>query len=218
MINSASLGDPLHITCCRHAPDVARSAGTKGPVSDHDQRSCHYPTRLHNRPRSGFNTRSGAAPRPPGALQSGILRIRRQDEHDELDGIIAELDQADAASAKPRILALRNRQQHVVVVLEFLALDLQPAERVLIVRVAYLHGPSEIDHGLIVDLFGLSLAEARVVALLCARKDATGAATLLGVGTETVRTLIKRARHKLGVNSQTAMLTMLHNATALAAR
>ena len=32
-----------------------------------------------------------------------------------------------------------------------------------------------------------------------------------------MRTLIKRARQKLGVNSQTAMLTMLHNATALAA-
>jgi len=150
-------------------------------------------------------------------VQSGILQIRRQAEQDELDSILAELDQADDPTTKPRILALRNRQHHVVVVLGFQALDLPQIGRVVIVRVTYLHEPSAMDHALLVELFGLTMSEARVVALLCAGKDAAGTATAMGVGTETVRTLIKRARQKLGVNSQTAMLTMLHNATALAA-
>lgn len=146
-------------------------------------------------------------------VQAGVLQIHRHDEQDALDSIITDLGQPGSAA---RILALRNRQERVVLILSFQALELPQAGRVVIIRVADLYQRPELDHAWLVRVFALTTAEARVVALLFAGQDIAGTAEALQVGIETVRTHLKRAMDKLGVNSQRQMLTMLHAALAAA--
>lgn len=59
------------------------------------------------------------------------------------------------------------------------------------------------------DLFGLTPAEARVVARIAAGEDLRQIARATGTGYQTVRTLLARAMPKIGVSSQTGVVRQL---------
>jgi DNA-binding CsgD family transcriptional regulator len=67
----------------------------------------------------------------------------------------------------------------------------------------------EFEPSAIVELLGLTLAEARVVAALAMGTALPEAAIQLGVTVNTVRTLLSRAMSKTGTNSQTGIVRLV---------
>lgn len=64
----------------------------------------------------------------------------------------------------------------------------------------------QLDHGALSKLFGLTASEARLVSLLAAGQALPAIAKELGIGFETARTLLARARAKTGTSSQVELV------------
>jgi len=65
------------------------------------------------------------------------------------------------------------------------------------------------DPALVRDVFGLTLGEARVAALVGSGVALEDTAARLGVGKETVRTMLKSVFRKLGVSRQAELVALL---------
>jgi DNA-binding CsgD family transcriptional regulator len=65
------------------------------------------------------------------------------------------------------------------------------------------------DPALVRDVLGLTLAEARVAALVGSGQAPRGAAEKLGITEETARTVLKRVFAKVGVSRQSELASLL---------
>jgi len=132
----------------------------------------------------------------------GVLRTRRQEEVDEIARRLKEMKGAGAAAHGGSILALCNRQEQPVMLLTFQPFQLDEADTLVLLRMADLLIRPVVEATFLVQVFGLTQGEARVVASIFTGHDIAGSAAALHLGQETVRSHLKAAMGKMGVSSQ----------------
>lgn len=129
----------------------------------------------------------------------------------------ASLDDAATLSAPPRRVLIPGQEQG-----GFLAVHILPVRAVAgdgvenllidvsVIAVVTNAQPGEPpDPALVRDLFGLTLAEARIAALIGAGLAPRNASLALGISEETARTTLKRVFAKVGVSRQSELAALL---------
>ncbi len=148
------------------------------------------------------------------AVQSGHLCARRAFETAKMSKLIS----AATAAGEPGVTARRmlvgrgtGRQAYVLTVAP-LRLDLAIADQplaMIVVIDAERHSPPECE---LIDLFGLSRAEARLAAALMTGKRLTEIAGEFGLQVATLRTQLRSILKKVGAKRQSDLIRNLANA------
>ena len=153
---------------------------------------------------------------------SGRLRARSAVEHEALQSAIANANlESSQLGGMPKPIVVRGPASKQFLVLHVLPLrfsESRPAEqlfvgaRVLIMAIPSASGAS-VDPALVRDALGLTLAEARVAALIASGRPPREAATRLGITEGTARTTLKRVFAKVGVSRQSELAALLARLT-----
>jgi DNA-binding CsgD family transcriptional regulator len=148
-------------------------------------------------------------------LSHGCLRIRGVSKGPGLDEAIAQTIQAGPSdlSGDPKpILVQSDDRRHAIYLLPVFQPGL--AEQFLTHTRAFvlvieqkLDEPA--DPAIVRDLFGLTLGEARIAAMIGAGLPPKDAAERLGIAEDTARTVLKRVFSKVGVSRQSELTAML---------
>jgi len=129
----------------------------------------------------------------------------------------ASLDDAATLSAPPRRVLIPGKEQGGLLAVHILPVRAVPGEGVenllidvSVIAVVTSAQPGEPpDPALVRDLFGLTLAEARIAALIGAGLAPRNASLALGISEETARTTLKRVFAKVGVSRQSELAALL---------
>ncbi|MET3840690.1 helix-turn-helix transcriptional regulator [Bradyrhizobium sp. OAE829] len=146
------------------------------------------------------------------------LRIRHRPSQNAFEGEIARTTVSDShdltSRSKPIIVQSRSsKQRWVFYVLPIagpsnLTEEFLTRTRAIVLAVEQKIG-EPADPALVRDVFGLTLGEARVAALVGSGVALEDTAARLGVGKETVRTMLKSVFRKLGVSRQAELVALL---------
>jgi DNA-binding CsgD family transcriptional regulator/PAS domain-containing protein len=148
-------------------------------------------------------------------LSQGHLRIRSAAKNAGLDEAIAHTIRTAPAdlSADPKPILVHSGDRRLAI---YLLPVMQPglAEQFLTHTSAFvlvierkLDEPA--DPAIVRDLFGLTLGEARIAALIGSGLPPRDAAVRLGIAEDTARTVLKRVFAKVGVSRQSELTAML---------
>jgi DNA-binding CsgD family transcriptional regulator len=148
-------------------------------------------------------------------LSQGRLRIRSAAKNAGLDEAIAHTIRTAPAdlSADPKPILVQSGDRRLAI---YLLPVIQPglAEQFLTHTSAFvlvieqkLDEPA--DPAIVRDLFGLTLGEARIAALIGSGLPPRDAAVRLGIAEDTARTVLKRVFAKVGVSRQSELTAML---------
>jgi DNA-binding CsgD family transcriptional regulator len=160
---------------------------------------------------------------PPGQIfnRNGRLSIGPTAARVSLERAIAQALSGEfpdlVADPKPIVLHHASSEQPLVIYVLPIGTPTRPVEHFLtqtraIVLVIDPKAGEPADPAVVRDVFGLTLGEARVAALVGSGLAPREAALRLGIGEETARTVLKRVFSKVGVSRQselTALLTRL---------
>ena len=151
-------------------------------------------------------------------LEGGHLRIRHQPSQKALEGEIARTASGGlndlALHSKPIIVRSRSSDQRWVFYVLPIASPAHLSEefltrtRAIVLAIEQKMG-EPADPTLVRDVFGLTLGEARVAALVGSGVTLEDAAVKLGVAKERVRSLLKGVFRKVGVSRQAELVALL---------
>jgi DNA-binding CsgD family transcriptional regulator len=143
-------------------------------------------------------------------LSGGVRAAAKVDD----DRLQAALQQAAAAAIQGQCFARRlaigrpsGRRAYVVQV--SVTEESAPGTAPILVTIVDADRDRSIDEGDLVALFGLTIAEARVAALLAKGMSVSAIAAYLGIGFETARTHLARVRSKTRTSSQIDLVRLL---------
>lgn len=133
----------------------------------------------------------------------------------------ANIDDATTLTAPPQRVLVPAQEQGGFLAVHILPVRAEPGEGVetLLIDVSAIAvvtraQPGEpADPALVRDLFGLTLAEARIAALIGAGLAPRNASLTLGISEETARTTLKRVFAKVGVSRQSELTALLSRLT-----
>lgn len=150
-------------------------------------------------------------------LVNGALRMGTSSQRSEIEPALARALKggfAVSTDTKPFLLHRTSSQRPLAVYLLPIRLAENPAEQFLtntraIVLVIDPRTDEPADPGIVRDVLGLTLGEARVAALICAGLTSREAAEKLGIAEETARSVLKRVFSKVGVSRQSELSALL---------
>jgi DNA-binding CsgD family transcriptional regulator len=146
------------------------------------------------------------------------LAIESREERTRFEAALAALAESGQAFAEDRPILVQRRSSSLrPLAVYLLPVQIAPeriAERLLAnARVMLLvidtQAGEAADPGLVRDLLGVTLGEARVAALVGAGQPPREAAKTLGISEETARTALKRVFAKTGVSRQSELAALL---------
>ncbi|NVN87288.1 MAG: helix-turn-helix transcriptional regulator [Rhodopseudomonas sp.] len=154
------------------------------------------------------------------SIRDGKLRIADSSSRPAIEAAIRRalsVEKDAGQTVEPLILHRSSSERPLVFYLLPISSAVRPVEQFLTQTRAILlvidpKAGEPADPALVRDVFGLTLGEARVAALVGSGLPPREAAVRLGIGEETARTALKRVFSKVGVSRQselTALLTRL---------
>ncbi|WP_072388842.1 hypothetical protein [Hyphomicrobium sp. CS1BSMeth3] len=150
-------------------------------------------------------------------LVNGALRMGTGSQRTEIEAAVARVLKGEigvSADTKPILLHRASSDRPLVVYLLPIRLTAHAAAQFLthtraIVLVIDPRTDEPADPGVVRDVLGLTLGEARVAALVCTGLKLREAADKLGIAEETARSVLKRVFSKVGVSRQSELSALL---------
>jgi len=139
-------------------------------------------------------------------ITSGRLATKRKLETQALEQLVSEAEHRIDPTDKPCMIGLKDRADHVVMVVCARAIKINDEESLICVRVADLNHRPQANRNLLAEIFSLTRMEARVAEMVLNGNPTAEISIDLGISAETVRSHIKAVLRKFNVGTQAQMV------------
>ena len=139
-------------------------------------------------------------------ITSGRLATKRKLETQALEQLVAQAARPFDATEKPHMIGLKDRADHVVMVVSARTVKITDDKILVCVRVADLNHRPQANRNLLAEIFSLTRMEARVAEMVLNGNPTAEISTDLGISAETVRSHIKAVLRKFNVGTQAQMV------------